>query len=111
VGLIGREIERAGIATVGISIVRDYSVKVKPPRTVFLCWPFGHPLGEPFQSAQQRVVLAEALAAFCNIRQPGEIRDLAYRWRRERYGDKDIDRLLGPCRQAGRKAGHGKDKA
>jgi hypothetical protein len=96
VGLIGREIERAGIPTIGISVVREYSVKVKPPRTVFLRWPFGHPLGEPFQSAQQRVVLAEALAALCTIRQPGEIRDLPYRWRRERYDDKNIERILEP---------------
>jgi D-proline reductase (dithiol) PrdB len=98
VGLIQREIERAGIPTIGISIVRDYSVKVKPPRTVFLRWPFGHPLGEPFNAAQQRVVLAEAFAALCGIQRPGEIRDLPYRWRRENYDDLDVQSILNPCR-------------
>lgn len=102
-GLIQREIEKAGIPTIGISIVREYSVKVKPPRTVFLRWPFGHPLGEPFKRDQQRVVLAEALRALCDISAPGEIRDLRYRWRRESYDDVDVNALLAPCRigQAG----------
>jgi D-proline reductase (dithiol) PrdB len=99
VGLIQREIERAGIPTVGISIVREYSEKVKPPRTVFLRWPFGHPLGEPFHETQQAVVLAEALRALCVIEQPGEIIDLPYRWRREEYRPDTIFTLLAECRQ------------
>jgi D-proline reductase (dithiol) PrdB len=104
VGLIQREIERAGIPTIGLSIVRDYSVKVKPPRTVFLRWPFGHPLGEPFNALQQRVVLAEAFRALCSVSRPGEIVDLPYRWRRERYEGGDIGAILAPCGEI-RKAG------
>ncbi len=86
-GLIQREIEREGIATVGISIVRDYSEKVQPPRTVALRWPFGHPLGEPGNKAQQRAVLFEALKALYRIREPGTIIDLPFRWKRESYDD------------------------
>ena len=84
-GLIQREIERQGIPTVGISIVRDYTEKVQPPRTVFLKWPFGHPLGEPGNLAQQRTVLLEALKAVKTIREPGAIIDLPFPWRRHRY--------------------------
>lgn len=80
-----REIERRGIPTIGISIVRSYSEKVKPPRTVHLRWPFGHPLGEPFNVAQQRAVLRRAFQALTDIREPGEIVDLPFRWRREKY--------------------------
>ena len=98
-GLIQREIERIGIPTIGISIVRDYTVKVKPPRTVFLHWPFGHPLGELGNIPQQRVVLAEAFRALCAIDTPGTIIDLPYRWRRERYEDKDLRAMLSPCRR------------
>jgi len=96
VGLIQRAIEAQGIPTIGVSIVRQYTEKVKPPRTVFLRWPFGHPFGEPFNVAQQRVVLAEALHALIAIREPGTIIDLPYKWRREKYGDKDIRGLLLP---------------
>ena len=71
--------------TVGISIVRSYSEKVKPPRTVFLKWPFGHPLGEPFNRPQQRAVLKAALRSLYAIGSPGEILDLPFRWRREKY--------------------------
>ncbi len=93
-GLIQREIEKAGIPTIGVSIVREYTEKVKPPRTIFLRWPFGHPLGEPFNTAQQRVVLAEALRALYTIQEPGEIIDMPYRWRREQYDTRDIRSIL-----------------
>ncbi len=94
-GLLQREIEQQGIPTIGVSIVRQYTEKVMPPRTVFLRWPFGHPLGEPFNAAQQRVVLAEALRALTTITAPGTIIDLPYRWRREQYEGKDIRAILG----------------
>jgi D-proline reductase (dithiol) PrdB len=87
VGLIQREIEKVGIATVGISIVREYSEKVKPPRTVFVRWPFGHPLGEVGNKLQQRTIVREALAALYQLTTPGEIVDLPYRWRREKYSE------------------------
>lgn len=67
-----------------ISIVRDVTEKVRPPRALFLPWPFGHPLGEPFNVAQQLTVLHDAFHSLYTAR-PGEIRDLPYRWRRERY--------------------------
>lgn len=97
-GLIQREIERHGIPTIGISIVREYSVKVKPPRTVYLRWPFGHPLGEPFNAVQQQVVLAEAFRALCTITRPGDIVDLPYRWKRERYDLARVNALLSSCK-------------
>ncbi len=78
----------------GVSIVREYSEQVKPPRTIFLRWPFGHPLGAPFNNEQQRVVLAEALRALYTIYEPGTIMDLSYKWRRERYDDRAIDIIL-----------------
>jgi D-proline reductase (dithiol) PrdB len=47
VGLIQRTLEGRGIPTIGISINRTYTERIKPPRSIFLDWPFGHPLGEP----------------------------------------------------------------
>jgi D-proline reductase (dithiol) PrdB len=87
VGLIQRAIEEAGMPTIGISIVREYTERVKPPRTVYLRWPFGHPLGEAFNTAQQRTVLAEAFKALYSITVPGTIIDLPFRWKREKYRD------------------------
>ncbi len=88
-GLIQREIERAGISTISISIVRSFSEKIRPPRTVFLDWPFGHPLGKPFNVAQQRSVLMASFRALYSIRTPGEIVDLRYSWKGEEYRPDD----------------------
>lgn len=84
-GLIQRVIEAQGIPTVGISIVRQYTEKVKPPRAVFLKWPFGHPLGEPGNMAQQRAVMKKAFEALYAIEEPGGIIDLPWQWKRETY--------------------------
>jgi D-proline reductase (dithiol) PrdB len=84
VGLIQRAIEAGGIPTVSISILRDVTVKVRPPRALFLRWPFGHPLGEPGNLAQQFTVLYEAFQ-FLYTAKPGELRELPYRWRRKTY--------------------------
>lgn len=86
-GIDQKKIERVGIATIGISIVREYSEKVRPPRTLFLRWPFGHPVGEPNNRPQQRAVLFEAFRALYQIKQAGTIVDLPFRWHREQYLD------------------------
>jgi D-proline reductase (dithiol) PrdB len=82
VGLVARTIEQHGIATVALSIQREFTEKVRPPRALFVRWPYGHPLGEPFNVAQQRWVLCDALRALADIQTPGTIIDLPYRWRR-----------------------------
>jgi len=86
VGLIQRVIEEEGIPTIGISIVRSYTEKVKPPRSIFLHWPFGHPLGEPFHIVQQVSVIKKAFEALYSIRDPGTIIDVPWKWKRESYG-------------------------
>jgi D-proline reductase (dithiol) PrdB len=67
--------------------VREYTERVKPPRTIFLRWPFGHPLGEPFNLAQQRAVLTEVFKALYSIDEPGKIIDVPFKWRKHRYDE------------------------
>ena len=81
-GLVARTIEAHGVPTVALSIQRELTEKTRPPRALFLRWPFGHPLGEPFNVAQQRWVLWDALRALAELREPGVIIDLPYPWRR-----------------------------
>ena len=95
-GLIQREIEKAGIATIGVTIVREYTEKVQPPRSVYLKWPFGHPLGEPGNVKQQRAVVLEAFQVLYGIRTPGEIVDLPFRWRRHDYESYEEPDNLSP---------------
>ena len=72
-GLIQREIEKAGVSTIGISMVRRFTEAVKPPRTLLVPFPFGHPLGNPLDVVQQKAVLKAALAALCEIHTAGQI--------------------------------------
>ncbi len=59
--LVQAAIEREGIATVSISLLREVASQIKPPRALFVPFPMGHPLGEPNNPALQHQVIAEAL--------------------------------------------------
>jgi hypothetical protein len=85
VGLVQRAIEAEGIPTVGISILKEATQKVRPSRSVFLRYPFGHPLGEAFNVAQQRTILLDALAGLETMTEPGTVLEPGYRWRRHRF--------------------------
>lgn len=61
VGLIQAAIEREGIATVSISLLREVASAIKPPRALFVPFPMGFPLGAPNNPALQHRVIAAAL--------------------------------------------------
>jgi len=60
--VIARVLEAAGLATTSISLVREHTERVKPPRALFVPFPFGHPLGRPDDPALQHAVVRAALA-------------------------------------------------
>lgn len=80
-----RAIEAAGIPTIGITLQKEITRRVRPPRALYLRYPFGHPMGEAFATAQQRTILVQALAALETSRIPGEIVEPGYRWKRHRF--------------------------
>ena len=55
-------LEREGIATTGISLVRENTVSFAPPRFLWVSFALGRPLGEPGNRALQHRVIAHALA-------------------------------------------------
>lgn len=59
--LLQAAIERAGIATVSISLLREVSSVIKPPRTLFAPFPMGYPLGAPNNALLQHRIIAAAL--------------------------------------------------
>jgi len=59
--VLARVFEAAGLSTVGIAMVREHMVKVKPPRALFVPFPFGFALGKPHDPALQHRVIAAAL--------------------------------------------------
>lgn len=61
VSLVSAEIERAGIPTVTIALLREIAVAVRPPRALFVPFRHGFPLGRPGDAGLQRSVLTAAL--------------------------------------------------
>ena len=61
VGLIGAVIERAGMSTVCLSLLREVTQTIKPPRALFVAYPFGYPLGQANNPMLQHQVIAAAL--------------------------------------------------
>ncbi len=62
VGLVQAAIERAGITTVSISLLREVTQVIKPPRALFVPFRMGYPLGAPNDPGLQHMVIASALA-------------------------------------------------
>ncbi len=63
-GALARVLEQQGLATAAFSLVREYTEKVRPPRAVFVPFPFGAPCGLPGEREQQLSVVRTALATF-----------------------------------------------
>lgn len=61
-GLVARELERRGIATVTLSMLEEVTRKVKPPRTLLVPFGWGQPLGPPGEAELHRRVARAALA-------------------------------------------------
>jgi hypothetical protein len=61
VGLVAAELERQGIATVVLQLLREVAERVRPPRALFVPFPHGYPMGKPEDPAQQHAVLEAAL--------------------------------------------------
>ena len=60
-GLIQSVIERQGIPTVSISLLREVTEKVAPPRVLYVDRPLGYPLGEAGNPERQNAILRAAL--------------------------------------------------
>ena len=62
VSLVAAELERQGIATVVIQLLRKVAEKVQPPRALFVPFKHGYPLDKPGQPKRQIAVLEAALS-------------------------------------------------
>lgn len=60
VGLLSGAIERENITTVGISLLREITSVIHPPRALFVPFPMGYALGAPHDAALQHQVIRAA---------------------------------------------------
>lgn len=60
-GGLGHFLESEGIATTQISLIREHTEIIKPPRALWVSFPLGRPLGNPNDPEFQKNVLKHAL--------------------------------------------------
>jgi D-proline reductase (dithiol) PrdB len=75
VGLIQSIIEKAGIPTASITVLREVTERVAPPRALFVDLPLGYPLGAPDDPALQTRIILSALALLSESVPPPVLRD------------------------------------
>lgn len=76
-GLLAAEVEKGGIPTAAIALVRSVAERLAAPRMLAVPFRFGHPLGEAHDAEGQRAVL-RALLALLDDAGPGPVlRDYA----------------------------------
>jgi hypothetical protein len=68
VGLIAGELERRGIATTSVTMLREVTAKVRTPRALAVPYALGYPLGKPGDVELQTRILR---AAFALLDAPG----------------------------------------
>lgn len=61
-GALGHVLEREGLATTQISLIREHTERMRPPRALWVPFELGRPLGAPDDAGFQRDVLRATLA-------------------------------------------------
>lgn len=60
-GALAHFLETEGVATTQISLIREHTATIQPPRALWVPFELGRPLGVPGDAALQRRLLVEAL--------------------------------------------------
>lgn len=63
-GALGHYIEREGVPTAQVSLIREQTAAIRPPRALWVPFMLGRPFGAPNEPAFQRKVLRALLALF-----------------------------------------------
>lgn len=74
------------MSTVTISLKPEVTQGTGCPRAVRVRFPMGNPVGEPHKPDQQRRILRSVLEVMEQVREPGLLVELPYRWRRMKVG-------------------------
>lgn len=77
-GLVARAAEEVGVATLTMSVGRDITERVRPPRACFVNYPMGNEIGRPGDVETQRGIVRAAFDSIALMREPGTIIDLPF---------------------------------
>ncbi len=82
-GLVARELESHGIATVVLGSALDIIEYCGVPRFLFTDFPLGNPCGKPYDRAMQRAIVTQGLELLCRAEQPRTVERTPFRWSRD----------------------------
>lgn len=80
-----------------MSSARDITRAAWPPRAAYLDYPLGHTSGRAHEPELNLAILRDTFAAFENLRVPGSMAHLPYRWSDT---DRWKDRVFAPSTKA-----------
>ena len=80
-----------------MSSARDITRAAWPPRAAYLDYPLGHTSGRAHEPDLNLAILRDTFAAFENLRVPGSMAHLPYRWSAT---DRWKDRVFAPSTKA-----------
>jgi len=72
--------EAAGLTTVTLSSIPEFTSSVGAPRVAAIQYPQGRPFGQPGDADGQRNVLRAALGVLEQLDRPGGVVDLPFEW-------------------------------
>ena len=79
VSLVAAELERQGISTVTLMLLRRVAEEVRPPRALAVPFPHGYPLDRPEDPDRQHAVLEAALRLLETGEKPPVLADYSIR--------------------------------
>ncbi|MEX0952385.1 MAG: hypothetical protein WDZ26_00990 [Nitriliruptoraceae bacterium] len=82
VGLVQGALERAGIATVSLTLRPEITANMNISRAAYVRFPLGNPFGENGRPDHQRTILSDLLDLVESAEQPSTVIELPHRWRR-----------------------------
>lgn len=87
--MLARTLERAGLATVIVTMMPVWSERIGAPRTLAVPHPYGQPMGPVGDRARQRQVLRRALSMLESAREPGHIEESQFDWPEPQQAKRD----------------------
>lgn len=79
VSLVAAELERQGISTVTLMLLRKVAEEVRPPRALAVPFPHGYPLDRPDDPDRQHAVIEAALRLLETGEKPPVLADYSTR--------------------------------
>jgi D-proline reductase (dithiol) PrdB len=79
-GWIARELEKRGLSTLCLVTIKEVAQQMRIPRSVFVNFPFGMPLGPAYARSLHESIVGEMIHALRAADKPGRIVELPWKW-------------------------------